>query len=271
MDLRCKFSPKLGVAITGATGFIGSKLVAAFDVDDFAPRSFESVDAGAIVIHLAADVSPTREALLTNITVDTFVLETVNSKHKGLIYASGNNVYPYALNCRIDELQRFNDYYAASKVFGEKLIAEWASVPAVSVRIADVFGVGQRHGNFFKAIEQAVRTKMPLNQYGKGLKRRTYIHVLELCGMLKFIASNRLEVSQPGDALNLGYCDSASVAEIINEVADLTGASITHTPLEYDASEGDIRTMNVSTLHGYKPHWPGFREALATYVREIRA
>lgn len=271
MDLRCKYSPALGIAITGATGFIGNKLVATFDVNDFEPRPFEAVDAGSIIIHLAADVSPTRDAMLKNIAIDAFVLEAVNAKHKGLIYASGNNVYPYALNCRIAELQRFNDYYAASKIFGEKLFAEWATVPTVSVRIADVFGVGQRHGNFFKAIEQAVRAGMPLIQYGKGLKRRTYIHVQELCGMLRFIALNRLIISQPGDVLNLGYFDSASIAEIMNEVVDLTGASITQTPLKIDATECDFRTMKVSTLNGYTPYWPSFREALSAYVNEIRA
>ena len=270
MDLRCMFSPKLAVAITGATGFIGRNLIAAFDVDDFESRSFESVDPGSVIIHLAADVSSTRDALLSNIAIDTFVLETINSKHKGLIYASSNNVYPYAFNCRIAELQRFNDYYAASKVFGEKLIADRASVPSVSVRIADVFGVGQRHGNFFRAIENSIRTAAPLNQYGKGLKRRTYIHVRELCGMLKFIASSQLESTQFCGALNLGYADSASVAEIIDNVANIAGISITQIPLQDDLSDSDVRTMNISSLPGYRPYWISFKEALAAYVLEIQ-
>lgn len=271
MDLRCKYSPKLGVAITGATGFIGSQLVDVFGADDFEAISFESVGTGAVVVHLAADVSPTREAMLANIAADTWLLEIVNQKHKGLVYASSNNIYPYALDCRIDELPSCNDYYSASKILGEKLVLEWAKVPAVSMRIADVFGLGQRHGNFFKAIEQAVRAGMPLKQYGQGLKRRTYIHIRELCEMLKFIALHGLKTYQPGIALNLGYLDSFSVTEIINMVAGLSGSSINQIPLEVDRTGVDVRTMQVSVLPGYKPCWGSFREALAAYVDEIQS
>ena len=222
-----------------------------------------------MVVHLAADVSPTREAMVANIAADTWLLEIVNQKHKGLVYASSNNVYPYALCCQIDEPLRCNDYYAASKILGEKLVSEWAKVPAISVRIADVFGVGQRHGNFFKAVEKAVRAEIPLIQYGHGLKRRTYIHVNELCEMLRFVALHMLTTAQTGLALNLGYSDSFNVAEIINLVAGLTGCSINQIPLEVDRSEFDIRTMQVSVLHDYEPRWGSFGKALAAYVDEI--
>lgn len=265
------YSPKQRVAITGATGFIGSQLVDAFGSNDFESTAFESIGSGAVVVHLAADVSPTREAMLTNIAADSWLLEIVNQKHKGLVYASSNNVYPYALDCRIDELPRCNDYYSASKILGEKLVSEFAKVPAVSIRIADVFGLGQRHGNFFKAIEQAVRMRMPLKQYGQGLKRRTYIHVHELCEMLKFITLHGLKISQPGTVLNLGYSDSSSVKEIINMVAGLSGSLVNEIHLEVDNSGIDVRTMRVSALDGYKPCWGSFREALAAYVDEIQS
>jgi nucleoside-diphosphate-sugar epimerase len=270
MDLRCKYSHKLGVAITGATGFIGSKLIHVFGADDFEVTPFENIEAGAVVVHLAADVSSTRAALLANIAADTYLLEIVNQKHKGLVYASGNNVYPYALDCRVNECTRCNDYYATSKIVGEKLVSEWAKVPAVLVRIADVFGVGQRHGNFFRAIEQAVRTGMPLNQYGLGLKRRTYIHVAELCDMLKFIALNYLGYVQPVPVFNLGYEDSGSIEEIFRMVSSMTGLQVITNSLETDRSCLDIRTMQVSTLCGFVPRWGSFSEALAAYVDQIK-
>jgi nucleoside-diphosphate-sugar epimerase len=271
MDLRCKHSPKLGVAITGATGFIGSRLVDVFGAGDFEATAFENIGTGAVVVHLAADVSPTREAMLANIAADTYLLEIVNQKHKGLVYASSNNVYPYALDCRINEFTRCNDYYSVSKILCEKLVSEWAKVPSVSVRIADVFGVGQRHGNFFKAIEQSVRMGKPLKQYGQGLKRRTYIHVQELCEMLKFIALNHLPHAQPGLVFNLGYEDSASIAEILGMVSSMTSLEVIKNSLEGDRPWFDVRTMQTSILHPYVPRWGSFCEALAAYVDQIKS
>lgn len=270
MDLRCKYSSSLGVAVTGSTGFIGSRLIDVFGTDDFTAIPFESIESGAFVVHLAADVSPTRDAMLANVAADTWLLERVNKFHRGLIYASSNNVYPYALDCRIDELQRCNDYYAASKIIGEKIVSDWSKVPTVSVRIADVFGIGQRHGNFFKAIEQALSSGMPLKQYGRGLKRRTYIHVQELAEMLKYIALNSFCSSGRGSALNLGYADSASVSEILDMVAMVSGSEIVQVPIDLDNSDTDIRSMHTSTLYGYKPRWVSFRAALEAYVHEAQ-
>lgn len=270
MDLRCKYSPELGVAITGATGFIGAKLLQSFGTGNFEVATVEEIGSGAVIIHLAADVSPTREGLLANIAADTYLLEMVNKKHRGLIYASSNNVYPYALDCRVNERTLCNDYYATSKIFGEQLISEWSNVPVVLVRIADVFGVGQRHGNLFKAIEQAIRTGMPLKQYGLGLKRRTYIHVEELCSMLKHIAVNNLKNSQQPLFLNLGYEDSSTVKDILEKVSKMTGLNIVTNELEVETSYFDIRTMRISNLHGYKPCWRSFSEALSSYVNQIK-
>lgn len=271
MDFRCQYSPSLRVAITGATGFIGKNLIGVFASDDFECCVIEEVPDGATIIHLAADVSPTREALLENAACDTFLVELANQKHRGLVYASGNNVYPFAVECRVSEYPRANDYYALSKILGEKLVSEWARIPSVTVRIADVFGGGQRHGNFFKAIEHSVRTGGPLQQYGKGLKRRTYIHVRELCEMLKFISQHCLECVRPGgEVLNLGYADSASVAEILQIVSELTGVEILARTLDSDRSEFDVRTMFISPLNGYVPCWGGFREALTAYVEQIQ-
>lgn len=271
MDLRCKYSPSLGVAVTGSTGFIGSQLLNTFKVADFKAIPVELIEDAAVIIHLAADVSSTRHAMLTNIAIDTFLLEVVNQKHKGLIYASSNNIYPYALDCRINEFPRCNDHYAASKIFGEKIYSEWTKVPTVSVRIADVFGVGQRHGNFFKAIERSIQTEASLQQYGRGLKRRTYIHIQELCESLKFIALHGLEDRQPSRSVNLGYADSASIAEILDMVSELTCLTITNIPLEVEKSQFDVRTMQPSLLNGYTPCWGSFREALSAYVDKIKS
>jgi nucleoside-diphosphate-sugar epimerase len=271
IDLRCKYSSKLGVAITGSSGFTGTRLRYLFGADDFLTVAYEDIKESSVIIHLAANVLPTREAMLENITIDTYVLEIANRKHKGLIYASGNNVYPFSVDCRTSDSTRCNDYYSASKIVGERLITELANLPFTVIRIADVFGIGQRHGNFFKAIENSVLNRKPLKQYGAGQKRRTYIHIDELCEIIKFLTFKHKENQQQSSILNLGYSDSASISEIINLVSNMTGLKIEMNSIESDNSHFDIRTMKVSQLHGYTPCWASFSEALHGYIYQIKS
>ena len=271
MDLRCKYSPTLKLAITGATGYIGQNLIKLLSGNDFFPVPIEDIPNGAVIIHLAADVSNNREAMLTNIALDSLVLEIANARHRGLVYGSSNNVYPYALSCRVNELLRSNDYYSASKIFGERLIADQGKLPSLTLRIADVFGVGQRHGNFFKAIENSIRTKTPLKQFGSGLKRRSFIHVAELCTQIEYIAKNYFEDGTPSTntAINVCYSDPASVEEILAIVSGISGVPVHRVEIGNDNSAQDFRTMQSSALYGYRPLWKGFRDALCSYTENL--
>jgi len=269
MNLRCKYSAGYRIAVTGSTGYVGSKFLESFETSDFVETDFTQLPAGSLIVHLAANMNNTGSALSENTLIDTLVLEQVNEKHRGLIYASTNNVYPYALNCRTGDKLRCNDYYSASKVFGEKLFEDLIRVPFVSVRIADVFGVGQKHGNFFKAIEQGIRQKSSLAQYGAGLKRRTYVHITELVQLLKWIATDGFDLASTTRVLNTGYPDSASIAEIVALAAELTGLEVINKHIETDLSAFDVRTMQPTILPGYAPQWSSFKSAFAGYVEEI--
>ncbi|MFJ2483002.1 NAD-dependent epimerase/dehydratase family protein [Pseudomonas sp. NPDC087598] len=269
MNLRCKYSPLFRVAVTGATGYLGLKLLEVFDASDFLDTDFSCVPAGAVIIHLAANMQNSREALAENMLIDTHVLEQVNEKHRGLIFASTNNVYPFALNCKTSDNLRCNDYYSAAKIFAEKLFDDCIKTPFVSIRIADVFGVGQKHGNFFRAIEQSIRTNNSLSLFGAGSKRRSYIHATELVLFLKWIAVEGFDLATAKRALNVGYSDSASILEIVTKVAEHSKLDVTFKSIENDRSHFDIRTMQTSFLSGYTPKWSSFQEALTDYVEEI--
>jgi len=226
INLRCKYSSKLGVAITGSTGYIGTRLINLINTDDFETIAFENIKESSIIIHLASNISSTREAMLENIATDTYVLEIANLKHKGLIYASTNNVYPFSIDCRTHDSTRINNYYSASKIIGERLFTDLSQLPCIVIRIPDVFGVRQRHGNFFRAIEYSILNETPLIQYGSGYKRRTYIHIDELCEIIKFLLKNFIKKEKNTSILNVGYNDSASISEILNTVSMLTGLKI---------------------------------------------
>ncbi|WP_122751472.1 NAD-dependent epimerase/dehydratase family protein [Pseudomonas atacamensis] len=269
MNLRCKYSAGYRIAVTGSTGYVGSKLLESFETPDFVETDFAKLPAGSLIVHLAANMNNASSALSENTLIDTFVLEQVNEKHRGLIYASTNNVYPYALNCSTNDTLRCNDYYSASKVFGEKLFEDLIRVPFVSVRIADVFGIGQKHGNFFKAIEQGIRQKTCISQYGAGLKRRTYIHIADLAELLKWIATDGFDLASTTRVLNTGYADSASIAEIVALAAGLTGLEVINKSIEHDLSAFDVRTMRPTILPSYTPQWSSFKSAFTAYVEEI--
>lgn len=269
MDLRCTFSPSLGIMITGSTGFIGQRLVESFDLQDFQVMDIEAVPEGTKLIHLAADVTPSPEAMLSNIACDALLIKLAD-KLESIIYASTNNVYPYALNCQIQDSTRCNDFYSASKITGEKLLSDLTDIPVVVVRFPDVFGLGQRHGNFFKAIENAIQLEKPLVRFGKGLKRRTFIHVDELCRTLKYLSSSSVDRKQFITPINLGYSDSASIVEIIEEVSSQTGLKVEVKEVKNDKSELDIRTLLPSPVPGYRSKWNSFREALTSYVCEVQ-
>ena len=272
MDLRCKYSASLKIAVTGATGYIGARLISLSGANDFAPCQADQVAPGCALIHLGAAVAATRDALLQNLAADTWRLEQArDGRFSQIIYASTNNVYPLALDCRPGDSTRCNDYYSASKVFGERLFAEFSAAPTVSVRIADVFGAGQKHGNFFKAVEQALGASTALKKYGLGLKRRSYIHVDDLCGMLLHLAREQYGAVGLQTVFNACYGDSATVAEIVDQVAGAAGLPIEQVVLAQDNSAQDVRTMKSVLPQRYALRWPTFRDALGAYVQQIIA
>jgi nucleoside-diphosphate-sugar epimerase len=267
-DLRSYYSSEHNIVVTGSTGYVGRNLLAAYGRSGFVPVGIESVF-NATIVHLAADVTSSRDALLTNIDIDTYVLDIANSNNNALIYASSNNVYPYALDCRVNETLRCHDYYSTSKVTGELLIRDLAKTPYLIIRIGDVFGLGQKHGNLFKAIEQSLMHGKQLALIGKGNKLRSYIHIKELVRMIMHLASKMRGRSCENRILNLGYHDALWVYEILSTVSDLTSLEIVQIDQPERTAECDIRTMSVSVLDGYVPLWNSFHSALSNYVSEI--
>ncbi|MCO4888770.1 NAD-dependent epimerase/dehydratase family protein [Cupriavidus sp. WGtm5] len=269
-DLRCFYSAADRVAVTGGTGFIGNAFIAQSEPGSFLPCKFEALPPNAIVLHLAAAVQNDRSAAAQNFANDLWVIEEIRTKHAGLIYASTNNVYPFGIDCRIDAATRCNDYYSTSKVIAEKVVRDTVCKPYSIVRIADVFGAGQRHGNLFRAIEKSLVERDALRKYGVGLKRRSYIYAPELVAMLWYVVTSIRNDMPIPDCFNACYEDSASVAEIIDQISMLSGLPVKNVDhAGPEASWRDIRTMVAGPLHGYTYKWPGFRDALADYVNTL--
>jgi len=268
MDYRCFYSERLNLAVTGASGFIGSGIIKSDDT--FIAIKIEDLPQGVVIIHLSADLSNDKQSFIKNIEMDLGLIDLINHNHKGLIYASGNNVYPFGLNFKIHSNPSFNDYYSASKIVGEQLIEAFLKVPYVLVRIGDVFGVGQRHGNFFKSIENSVRNKSSLKLYGKGMKLRNYIYQPELCSFLVYLSELINRNTYFPNRVNACFPNPISIQDIVLTIQGMTNLDIEHIFIEDDHSNLDVRTMISGPFSDYSFKWPTFEDAIRDYITQIK-
>lgn len=267
MNFRCVYSHKLSVAITGSTGFIGMGIMR--DNFSFSPINVEDVPCNTLFIHLCADLTNTADSLLTNLSLDLRLLEMINAKHKGLIYASSNNIYPFSRNCKTHSNYEIHGFYSASKIFGEQLVEAFIQVPYVLVRIGDVFGVGQRHGNFFKAVEESIRNQTPLKRFGKGLKLRNYIYQPELCLFLLHLAEKIKNNDYLPTRINACFEQAVTINSLLAKLQSLTALEVEQINLDTDHSQLDIRSMVAGPFHDYHFQWPTLDDALLHYVNKI--
>lgn len=266
LDLRCAYFPDCKIAVTGSAGFIGRSVVAALGGRTAQEATIKTIPDRAVVIHLAANVSPSQASLADNVDRDSWLVEQVNEAHSGLVYASGNNVYPKALVCRIEDETRFSDYYGASKAIGEMLVSQLSNKPYCIMRIADCFGVNPSHGNLFKSIEKSLTQRSPLIQMGEGMKRRSYIYQPELGGLTAHLATRLAAGLDVPPIMNACYAEDVSVKEMLAILSAATGLSVEIAPVENDASALDFRSMQPGPFAGYEFKWPSLPDALRHYA-----
>jgi nucleoside-diphosphate-sugar epimerase len=267
---RTVFSPSLQTVVTGATGFLGRNVLSVSGQSDWTPVDISETPEAASIIHLGANVSGTQDSLAENTSLDKEVIDVAREKKAHLIYASTNNVYALALECSpLDRVSPVGPY-AIAKYVGELATDTSLGASADICRLADIFGVGQRHGNFFRALESALANRTELVQFGSGEKRRTYIHVQDAARVMLWLGQQRPD-ADTGHARvwNVGYPDSATVAEILRLVADESGLPLRQQHFDDDESWRDMRTMKVARFPESVMRWASFREALSDYVRDL--
>jgi nucleoside-diphosphate-sugar epimerase len=177
------------IALTGIRSYVGKHIVA-YSGAQWQVCESENLEKVVAIIHLAARPEcHTLSALCENVNVDMYILNLAERHEAKIIYASGNNVFPYASRCTDDCPPVYNDKYSLTKFIGEHLLFA-STLPHCSVRIGDVFGVNQRHGNFFKALQESIKSKKPAQQYGCGGKVRSYIYVKDIARLLLHLATH---------------------------------------------------------------------------------
>lgn len=268
MRLRLAYDPVANVCLSGSTGYVGSSLSAAGFYSFAAVATLDELAPGCVLLHLAAATSGSdRQTLLDNLALDSFVADWADKTSSSVVYASSNNVYGKALDCRTEDTPYLQDYYSASKVFGESLLRERMRDRCCILRIGDVFGVGQRHGALFRAIERAIVQKDPLVQIGEGLKLRSYIYIREL--VLQIAHSAELLREKRGSGtFNVGHAEPLTVRALLARLSELTGLSIDASRAQADQSNLDVRTMRINSLPGYASSFT-MDTALQDYLSQL--
>lgn len=174
------------------------------------------------IIHLGWKMENNNEAIYDNIeSINNLLKASEEVQVEKIIFTSTNNVYGTELNGNsFSEEDRINldenNKYGISKYLGEELVKYVMNKKACIIRIADVYGPNQNHGNLMKGIISNLENKKNIQLYGEGKRERDYIYIDDVIRGLEFIYENNLT-----GIFNLGTGVGTSVKRITDIVMNI--------------------------------------------------
>ena len=240
----------MSLLITGGTGYIGKKLtqklmekynpIYSVGIEELDLQNYEEVldflkkNKIRKIIHLGWKMGNNNEAIYDNIeALNNLLKASEEVQVEKIIFTSTNNVYGTELNgnnfseedkINLDE----NNKYGISKYLGEELVKYSMNEKACIIRIADVYGPNQNHGNLMKGIISNLENKKNIQLYGEGKRERDYIYIDDVIRGLEFIFENNLT-----GIFNLGTGVGTSVKRITDIVINICKNNGINTGLDY--------------------------------------
>ncbi|WP_314392657.1 NAD(P)-dependent oxidoreductase [Leptotrichia shahii] len=255
----------MSLLITGGTGYIGSKLVQQLKrknkfIYSVGIKELNLLNYGNIlnflkknnikkVIHLGWCMENSNNAIYSNIEALINLIKSCEEiKIENFIFISTNNVYGIKNNGNLfveEEILNVdkNNKYGISKYIGEKLVSYTLQEKSCIVRIADVYGPNQNHGNLIKGIISNIENKENLKLYGEGKRQRDYIYIDDVIRGLEFIYENNLK-----GIYNLGTGVGTSVKEIIDIVLKICQNRIDLDYIKVEKEDTSKVILNIGKL-----------------------
>lgn len=289
---------KMRILITGATGFLGKNIVKSLQIssnfeiivigrsleklNSFFPEeeilkkstdySLESlllltheVD---VVIHLASQlmqrdtdqlkISQFADNLLT---VEHLLIASNQNKVKQFVNTSSISVYQLGENLKENDFLSPSNIYGVSKANIESYLGYFqtkTSMNIVSLRLARLYGTGERIGLMFTDFLLKARRNESLVLFGKGSSTIEYIYIKDVVDVYMMILKDPLIRG----VFNIGRGIPYSVKEIAENISSIYGNKIIYLEDKPDGVYGSV--MDVSKAFkvlGWKAKW-GLKESI---------
>lgn len=264
------------VVILGASGFIGKYLFGKFaqtkgiktagfsskDLDLLSERKLKDKLSGLTsddILILAAAITRLKEnsfsSMLKNIRMIENIAAFIAERPVGqVIYMSTIDVYGIDIKKGVKITENTplcpHDYYAISKLVGEfllKRICEHKNIPLVILRLAGIYGPGDKDKSTIDTIVSTACRKKKIHIYGDGRNLRDHVYIDDLYKIIKQAIDNRLNLM-----VNVATGKSYSISEIANIVKSSLpiDISIDYKPVRFEKYDERARslTFNCSYL-----------------------
>lgn len=241
---------KLDLYITGASGFIGNCLIKHFKKYDninvigisFLKKNLKTkeiiytdykdirwlraniLNENSIVIHTAAYIPKVSKDFFQRLTLDKntqinkFICEAFLNKVSKIIYFSSISVYGYGyknlINVIEDSPLLIKDYYAQSKIEGEKYFLERYNKSVYILRLSSPYGKYEGRKNILESMINKAINGESIHIYGEGNRTQDFIHIDDICNVIYKLINNNISTGIYN--LASGYpCTMAHLAEVI--------------------------------------------------------
>ncbi|MBP0134026.1 MAG: NAD(P)-dependent oxidoreductase [Nitrosarchaeum sp.] len=231
------------ILVTGASGFIGKKIVKRLNKSKVITDSNNSeridlqnreqvmkLDSADIVIHLGGKTPQSElewsEYFDNNVIGTLNVLEyCIQKKVKKMIYVS-SYVYGNPKYCPIDENHPINPHnaYSESKYLGERLCEFYCNrsvLNLIILRPFNIFGESMRDGFLISNLINSVKTGEKLTIVNKNSKR-DFLHVDDFMDLIVKLIDHDFKF----EVFNVGAGESYSFEDIIKKIEKITSQKI---------------------------------------------
>lgn len=236
-------APRGPALVTGATGFIGSRLVQVLreagvitfgwgsaDVELTSPASVREAVAQirpATIFHLAASRLPPGEQSEDNVARELAICDNIiEAAAPGTVIVQAGSMAEYGRSGRLSESDRCapETIYGRAKLGASLHALERAPARDLRVRVARIFGAygpGERPGRLIPSLltRLAAGESVPLSD---GTQRRDFIHVDDVCRALILLATR--PIVEPAILVNVGTGSAPLLRETCERIADMLGA-----------------------------------------------